>query len=111
KKDKDNYSLRGMGPPRKIHKVLVSIRSSNERYQVFLKWARKMIPMDNDTRWNSWFLMCSVAIEPAVKKAIQRYQEQYHKEFEDEDILTPGDWEILKNIVDFLQPFYRVTKE
>jgi hypothetical protein len=70
-----------------------------------------MIPMDNDTRWNSWLLMCETAIEPAVMQALKDYQFTHYAEFVAEDLLTPEDWDLLKNIVDFLQPFKRVTKE
>ncbi|PVH93093.1 hypothetical protein DM02DRAFT_506943, partial [Periconia macrospinosa] len=100
-----------IGAPGKLHAVVVSIRSSNERYNTFASMAGKIIPMDNDTRWNSWLLMLEVALEPLIKEAIKAYQEQYYNEFAQEDLLTPADCEILKNIVSFLQPFKRVTKE
>jgi hypothetical protein len=111
KKKNSTFTFRSMGPAGKLHNLVVSIRSSNARYNEFVSWAGKMIPMDNDTRWNSWFLMIKIALEPWVRRAIQQYFERYAQDFENEDFITPGDWESLRHTADFLQPFERVTKQ
>lgn len=111
KKKNSNFTFRSMGPAGKLHNLVVSIRSSNARYNEFVGWAGRMIPMDNDTRWNSWFSMIRIALQPHVRRAIQQYFEKYFQDFEDEDFISPTDWETLKYTADFLQPFERVTKE
>lgn len=47
---------REIGALGKIHNIAVWLRRSTERYQAFLKLAKKMLKRDNDTRWNSWLL-------------------------------------------------------
>ncbi|PVH98900.1 hypothetical protein DM02DRAFT_25369 [Periconia macrospinosa] len=68
--------------------------------------AARMVPMDNDTRWNSWHTMNTVAceldgyVDTFVKnhwKAIGKYA------------LTPDDWDTLREIIVFLKPFEKVT--
>ena len=103
------FTYREIGPPGKIHNVVVHIRSSTAHYNHFVAIALRAIPIDNDTRWNSWYNMIMVALK--LKGAISKYQEEYLKEFDEEDILNATDWKALKDIRDFLQPFERVTKE
>jgi hypothetical protein len=66
-----------------------------------------MIPMDNRTRWNSWFVMLEVLLnlEPYVTK----YCIDHRDELE-ENILTYQEWKKLKIIKEFLQPFYCATR-
>ena len=52
-----------MGPLGKLHNNVVHIRSSANRTTWFKSKARKVIPLDNRTRWNSWFNMLSVAFD------------------------------------------------
>ena len=111
KKKNSSFTFRSMGPAGKLHNLVASIRSSNARYNEFVGWAGRMIPMDNDTRWNSWFLMINVALQPHIRRSIQQYFEKYFQDFDDDDFLSPTDWESLKYTADFLQPFERVTKE
>jgi hypothetical protein len=56
--------------------------------------------MDNDTRWNLWYNIILVAFK--LRDAIIKYQEQYIKEFNEEDILNTTNWRALENIRDFL---------
>jgi len=46
-----------------------------------------------------------------LREAIEAYQKEYVKEFDEEDLLNAADWQTLGDIKDFLQPFDRVTKE
>jgi len=105
------FTYRKLGPPGKVHTVVAHIRSSNARHNNFVHLAGRAIPMDNETRWNSWYFMILVALEPRVRQAIGKYQENYVNEFDDDDILNLTDWKALESIRDFLQPFQRVTKE
>jgi len=86
-----------------VYNVVVHIRSSNARYNGFVATALRALPMDNDTRWNSWYDMILVALK--LKDAITNFQEQFVEEFDEEDILNAADWRALENIRDFLQPF------
>ena len=103
------FTYREIGPLGKVYNVVVHIRSSNARYNGFVATALRALPMDNDTRWNSWYDMILVALK--LKDAITNFQEQFVEEFDEEDILNAADWRALENIRDFLQPFQRVTKE
>ena len=65
--------------------------------------------MDNNTRWNSWYNIIIIALQ--LKGAISKYQEEYLKKFNKEDIFNITNWKALEDIKDFLQPFKRVIKE
>ena len=65
--------------------------------------------MDNDMRWNSWYNIIIVAFK--LKGAISKYQEEYFKEFNEEDILNATNQKAFKDIRDFLWFFKRVIKE
>jgi hypothetical protein len=56
-----------------------------------LERASKMIPLDNRTRWNSWFTMLNTALEDQVKAAFQLYVEYYEDDFLKGD-LTTSEW-------------------
>jgi hypothetical protein len=85
---------------------VVHIRGSAERIEEFWTLAGRMIPMDNCTRWNSWYQMLVVLLNlrPAVEKYCQNHKEELKK-----DILTSKDWKKLRTIKEFLAPFSRAT--
>ena len=58
---------------------------------------------------NLWYNIIIIAFK--LKGVISKYQEEYIKEFNKEDILNVTDWKALKDIKDFLQFFKRVIKE
>ena len=66
---------REIGGLGKVHNLIVFIRGSNDRFNRFLKLAGKMIPLDNDTHWNSWFRMLEVALE--LRAAIMKFMDKY----------------------------------
>jgi len=103
------FAFRSMGVLGKIHNFAAHIRSSNERYNNFMQTAGQMVPLDNETRWNSWFRMLRTALD--LRKAITKYQETNYRDFDDGDSISPVDWVSLKEVVEFLKPFERVTKE
>lgn len=46
-----------------------------------------------------------------LRQGITKYQNEYYDMFDAGDIILPLDWASLQHILDFLQPFERVTKE
>ncbi|KAJ0134311.1 Uncharacterized protein HZ326_22641 [Fusarium oxysporum f. sp. albedinis] len=73
------------------HNLVVWIRSSSQRYQAFLKVAGRMIPQDNSTRWNSWYLMVHVAI--TLRKEINSFIDDHYMEGDIKlDYLHPEHW-------------------
>jgi hypothetical protein len=88
------------------HNIVVYIRGSPSRTAEFVKLAGRMIPMDNRTRWNSWYKMLLVLLE--LRTQVETYCLTYKDELE-EDILSPKDWKKLCTIKDFLAPFSRAT--
>src|SRR5579862_1679560 len=81
-----------MGPLGKLHNIVIHIRSSANRTTWFVEHASKMIPLDNRTRWNSWFNMLNTALEDQVKAALQLYVEHYQDDSLKDDLLTTSDW-------------------
>jgi hypothetical protein len=93
-----------------LHNLVVWIRSSSQRYQAFLKVAGRMIPQDNSTRWNSWYLMIHVAI--TLRKEINSFIDDLYMEGDIKlGYLHPEHWQELQEIHNFLQPFYEITKD
>lgn len=101
-------TFRVMGPLGKLHNIVVHIRSSASRTREFKCLAGRMIPLDNRTRWNSWYQMLVVAEQKSG--AIDTYSKNHLATLE-ADYLFPADWERLRTIKAFLQPFHRATLE
>lgn len=99
---------RQIGPLGKLHNFAVWLRKSNDRYNDFGRRAKKILTLDNDTRWNSWYIMLELSLE--LKLYINEMVTENFEELQ-EDFLNPNDWKVLQDIRDFLQPFYRVTLE
>jgi len=99
---------RQKGPLGKLHNIAVHIRGSPARSKEFKSLAGRGLPLDNETRWNSWYLMLRVALD--ISSSIDAYSKAWRDDLKN-DYLSPEDWESLKDISDFLQPFYRVTLE
>ena len=59
-----------MGPIGKLYNIIVYIRKSANRITWFKDRAGKIIPLNNCTRWNSWFTMLNVALEDGVRGAL-----------------------------------------
>jgi hypothetical protein len=98
-----------MGPLGKLHNTVVHIGASANRTTWFKARAGKLIPLDNRTRWNSWYMMLAVAIEDKVKAGIQLYVEHYSKDLHEDDLLQTEDWLQLRTIYRFLQVFFDAT--
>ena len=98
--------FRLMGPLGKMHNIVVYTRSSTARIAEFIELAGRRIPLDNRTRWNSWYMMLLVALD--LRAAIDEYTQNHESDLK-ADELTPDDWRRLRTIKDFLEPFQRAT--
>lgn len=77
-----------MGPLSKIYNIAVHIRADDYRYNLFRRRAGKILGLDNDTRWNLWFLLLDTALNK--EEHIKWYQDKYYDALVD-DYLTPQD--------------------
>ena len=99
-------SFRKLGALGKLHNITVHTRSSAGRMREFESLAGRRIPLDNRTRWNSWYFMLSVAIQK--ESALDTYTKRNLDTLE-KDYLSPKDWEALRTIKSFLQIFHQAT--
>ncbi|KAM3526955.1 hypothetical protein MY4038_006571 [Beauveria bassiana] len=99
-------SWKDIGPLGKLHAIVAHTRASELLYNEFLDGAGRMIPMDNDTRWNSWYTMSRVAceLEGHVDSFVKRHRKEIGKY-----ALTPSEWDTVREINIFLKPFDKVT--
>jgi hypothetical protein len=67
-----------------------------------------MVIADNETRWNSIY----TSIQRGLKlyNKIQVYSTEFKNELSD-DFLLPEDWDILRRLEAYLEPFKRATKQ
>lgn len=100
--------FRSMGAIGKLHNIVVHIRCSGPRTNEFVKSSKRRIPLDNRTRWNSWYSMLTVACE--LEKELDFYTKNHQKDLR-KDILSAQDWEWLRTIHSFLKVFCDVTLE
>ena len=100
-----------MGAMGKIHNVVVHIRASPNRTNEFEAIAGKSIPLDNRTRWNSWFRMLNTALETKVLNALRNYTEMHISDgtIDKRDELLPSDITLCRTIEQFLSIFESAT--
>src|SRR6266511_3695275 len=96
--------FRLLSPLGKLHNIIVDIRSSGNRTAEFLALATRMVPLDNRTRWNSWYNSLVVANKLAA--AIDTYIKDYWTDLE-YDFIILEDWTKLRTIEEFLKSFYK----
>src|SRR6266498_1577390 len=89
----------------KGYNIVVYISGSSARTDVFRKFIKRLILMNNRTRWNSWYKIFLILL--LLKGKVEDYYEKYKNKFE-EDLLSREDWKKLSIIKDFLIPFSRV---
>jgi hypothetical protein len=97
-----------MGPLGKLHNIIIHSRSSSHRTKQFESFVGRRIPLDNRTRWNSWWIMLNAATQH--ESGIDQYTKTHLEKLSD-DFLYPSDWTELRTIQQFLQPFYRATMD
>ena len=91
----------------KLHNCNVFSRSSPGRFQAFLAVVGRAIPMDNDTRWNSWLDEVTIALKK--RREFMSWMEDHWEELGD-DVLTRDDWQELEDIREVLEPLKTCTK-
>jgi len=77
-----------MGPLGKLHNIIIHIRSSANYIKQFIDLAGRRIPLNNYTRWNSWFRMLNVALKKETN--INKYVKANFDSLK-QDYLTPQD--------------------
>jgi hypothetical protein len=104
--ERKRVKFRLLGPLGKAHNIVAHIRKSPARTAEWMGLAKRMIPMDNRTRWNSWYEMLLILIEK------MEHVDKYCRNHEDdlaEDFLSHKDWKKLRMTRDFLATFARAT--
>ncbi|KAF7915840.1 uncharacterized protein EAE98_010920 [Botrytis deweyae] len=110
--DKEQWGeWRKKGAIGKCYCFATLLRKSSRKTQNFVRLTGKRIPVDNDTRWNSWEKMCSVFRDPKIKSAYKRWWQLYPDdapraiELSDEDFDTLDKFQkmlvVLKNATQF----------
>jgi hypothetical protein len=107
-KPRSKEGWRRMGALGKLHNIVVYIRggASTSKHQEFKDLAGRQVPLDNDTRWNSWYRMISVAIK--LESTVDTFTKQHWTDLQ-ADYLTPDDWAEIREIKRFLEVFHRAT--
>lgn len=98
---------RRLGPLGKVHNISVHMRENDYRWNLFKKRAGRSLGLDNDTRWNSWFLLLNAVLD--LQEHVEWYQRKYYDDMRD-DYLSPDEWQALGDTHNFLQPFWRITQ-
>ncbi|KAF6518215.1 hypothetical protein HZS61_002293 [Fusarium oxysporum f. sp. conglutinans] len=80
--------------------------TASEVKDEFDRFIYVILGLDNDTRWNSWFLLLDAALDK--EEHIKWYQDKYYDALVD-DYLAPQDWQNLRETRNFLQPFWKIT--
>ncbi|KAK9341887.1 hypothetical protein V1522DRAFT_417874 [Lipomyces starkeyi] len=91
----------------KIHNMAVGTQTSTRLYNEFKSIAGKALGLDNDTRWNFWYVLIATALECA-RVALHQYLDRHYERLRD-DFLTPEEWRALEDTATFIKPFYRAT--
>jgi hypothetical protein len=96
-----------MGLIRKLHNIVVHIRSSRPRTRDFIISTGQQISLNNRTRWNSWYRIILTASK------LEKEVDFYVKNQPDlkKDILSAQDWEWLRTTEQFLKLFKTITLE
>jgi hypothetical protein len=63
--------FRLIGPLGQVHNIVVYIRGLARRIEEFYMLAKRLILMDNYTRWNSWYEMLRVLLD--LRPVVERY--------------------------------------
>ncbi|OAQ62549.1 ribonuclease H-like protein [Purpureocillium lilacinum] len=97
---------RRLGPLGKVHNIAVHMRENDYRWNQFRKRAGRSLGLDNDTRWNSWFILLDVTVD--LQEHVEWYLRKYYEDVQD-DYLNPNEWRVLQETRAFLQPFWKIT--
>ena len=117
---------RKKGPVGKLHNVVKFIRSSPQRCELFKRISRENdeaqeyllasestaeleVVMNNDTRWNSTYLMISRALVKQGDIRAFLVHPEVEKWLPEADMLRGDDWRLLAEIKHILEPFHLQT--
>jgi len=105
--DEKSIFFRQFGVLGKLHNIIVYSRASAGRKREFEQAiGRESIPLDNRTRWNSWWNLLDAALK--VEAKIDTYVKNNLAELKN-DLLSAQDWIQLQTIWKFLGVFKRST--
>jgi hypothetical protein len=99
--------FRTFGVLGKLHNVVIHIRRSPQHIKQFKQRAGRRVPLDNRTRWNSWWAMLEVALK--VQESISWYISVHLDTIDKGDQLSVQDWAQLRTIHSFLEIFKSAT--
>jgi len=110
-KERANSIKAKMGIISKIYNLVVYIRASPNRTNEFEAITRRSIPLNNCTRWNSWFRMLSVALKTKVLNTLRNYTETHvaKSTIDKRDELSPSNIALCRAIEQFLSIFDSAT--
>ena len=93
----------------KLHNLVIHICAFVSCMTEFVESAGWRIPLDNCTRWNSWYHMLQIAQKQAIKEILVLYIEKYRdtNTIDKKDILNSEDWNQLCMISSHLTIFER----
>ena len=101
-----------LGPLGKLHNIVVHIRSSPQRTAEFKAQAGRRIPLDNRTRWNSWYQMLDAIFDEDdnrnLEVAVNKYSHKYAEQLAN-DLLETREWIQLRTIYEYLGCFSSAT--
>ena len=83
----------------KLHNIIIHIHDLKTHMRDFKHLTKRTISCDNNTRWNSWYLMLKIAIEKTA--ATDSYTKQWYETLQN-DFLFSQNWETLDMISNFL---------
>jgi hypothetical protein len=126
RQEDDLRHWRKKGPVGKLHNVVRFIRSSPQRSELFKRVAHENdeaqdfqlaaestaeleVMIDNNTRWNSTYLMISRALLKQGDIRAFMVHPDVEGNLPREDILNADDWRLLGEIKHILEPFYLQT--
>ncbi|PQM43545.1 hypothetical protein VC83_09672 [Pseudogymnoascus destructans] len=97
---------RKKGPLGKLHNIVVYIQRSPQRIASFKLMSNNLCLLrDNSTRWNSWYSMLQRALR--VQHAIELFCIKFEEN--ENDLLSQGDWQDLRNMACILKNFADAT--
>ncbi|TQW01723.1 NYN domain-containing protein [Cordyceps javanica] len=126
RQEEDLRHWRSKGPVGKLHNIVRFIRSSPQRSELFKQVARENdevqgfqlafestpeleVMMNNNTRWNSTYLMISRALVKQNDLRAFMVHPDVEGSLPQEDILSADDWRLLGEVKHILEPFYLQT--
>jgi hypothetical protein len=101
-----------LGALGKLHNIIVHIRASPQRTKSFETQAGRRIPLENCTRWNSWFQMLDAIFKDPKKMEVEIAISHYYQEHSESlpfDALDTRDWSLLRTIYEYLSVFNSAT--